>query len=170
MGKSSTLCCREQVRGMFKIANEKLLLIAGIVWVLAGANIANIGLGAYWHEWDWYVWALIGGTLIIFVLFHALIFSKMVGKHVDRIHGYKEDKTHFLKFFDKKGYIMMAIMMGGGMALRFSGLVPDWFIAFFYTGLGVALAVAGISFLLRYFRGAKTDCPVLPGTYGRHDH
>ena len=36
---------------------------------------------------------------------------------------------------------MMAIMMGGGIALRASGVVPEWFIAFFYTGLGAALAV-----------------------------
>ena len=33
-------------------------------------------------------------------------------------------------------------MMGGGIALRASGVVPEWFIAFFYTGLGAALAVA----------------------------
>lgn len=151
----------------FKVTTEKLLLVAGIVWFIAGANIANIGLTAYRHEWGWLVWTLLVGTLVIFVLFHVKIFTKMVVKHSDRITGYDDEKTHVLKFFDKKGYIMMAIMMGGGIGLRMSGIVPDWFIAFFYTGLGIALCVAGLSFLLRYFRGRKTSCPALPGTYSK---
>lgn len=150
---------------LLKVTTDKLLLIAGIVWFLAGVNILNIGLSAYLNEAGWLFWALLGGTLVIFVLFHIFVFTKMVGKHADRIHGYDEDKTHVFKFFDKKGYIMMAIMMGGGIALRASGVVPDWFIAFFYTGLGAALAVAGVSFVLRYFKSTKASCPVLPGTY-----
>lgn len=150
---------------MLKISTEKLLLVAGIVWALAGANIVNIGLTAYRHEWGWVLWALLVGTAVIFILFHVRIFTKMVGRHSERIRGYEEDKTSVLKFFDKKGYIMMAIMMGGGIALRVSGLVPDWFIAFFYTGLGVALFVAGVRFILRYFRSSKTACPALPSTY-----
>ncbi len=154
---------------MFKIATEKLLLVAGIVWTIAGANIANIGLTAYRNDWGWVIWALLVGTLIIFVLFHVGIFTKMVGKHSDRIRGYQEGKTFILKFFDKKGYIMMAIMMGGGIALRMSGVVPDWFIAFFYTGLGIALMVAGISFIVRYFKSPKPGCPIMPSTYAKHD-
>ena len=46
-----------------------------------------------------------------------------------------------LKFFDVRGYLIMAVMMGGGIALRSFHLVPGWFIAFFYTGLGIALAL-----------------------------
>ncbi|RNL48443.1 hypothetical protein [Paraeggerthella hongkongensis] len=154
---------------MLKISTEKLLLVAGIVWFIAGVNIANIGIAAYFNETGWLFWALVGGTLLIFILFHIFVFSKMVGKHAERIRGYSEDKTHVLKFFDKKGYIVMACMMGFGIALRASGLVPDWFIAFFYTGLGAALAVAGVSFVLRYFKSAKVGCPVLPKTYANHD-
>ncbi len=153
---------------MFKIAADKLLLIAGIVWAIAGANIASIGLSAFHHDWGWLIWALLLGTIVIYVLFHVFIFTKMVGKHAQRIRGYEGEKTHILKFFDKKGYIMMAIMMGCGIGLRMSGLVPDWFIAFFYTGLGIALLVAGISFLLRYFKSSKTSCPVMPSTYTKN--
>ena len=36
--------------------------------------------------------------------------------------------------------------MGGGIWLRSSGIVPDVFIAVFYTGLGLALALAGVLF------------------------
>ncbi|WP_101722351.1 hypothetical protein [Eggerthella timonensis] len=153
---------------LLKVSTEKLLLVAGIVWFIAGANIVNIGLTAFLDETGWLLWVLIIGTLVIFVLFHIFVFTKMVGKHASRITGYEEDKTHVFKFFDKKGYIMMAIMMGGGIALRASGIAPEWFIAFFYTGLGLALAVAGVSFVLRYFKSSKAACPAMPSTYSKH--
>ena len=148
--------------GVLKIATEKLLLVAGIVWMIAGLNIANIGIGAYLHEAGWIFWVLLVGTVVIFIVFHIFVFTKMVGKHANRIRGYADDRTHIWKFFDKKGYLIMAFMMGGGIALRLSGLVPEWFIAFFYTGLGLALAVAGISFIIRYFKSSDPSCPVVP--------
>ena len=74
---------------MLKISTNKLMLVAGIVWAIAGANIANIGLTAYRHDWGWVLWALLVGSAVIFVLFHSRIFQKMVGKHAKRIGGYE---------------------------------------------------------------------------------
>lgn len=136
-----------------KISTEKLLLVAGFVWVIAGGNIANIGIGALTH--DHLVWWVLVATLVIFVMFHMFVFQKLVKKHAERIRGFEEDKKNILHFFDKKGYIIMAIMMGGGIGLRASGILPEWFIAFFYTGLGAALTVAGISFIVSYVKGGR---------------
>lgn len=58
---------------MLKISTNKLMLVAGIVWAIAGANIANIGLTAYRHDWGWVIWALLVGSAVIFVLFHSRI-------------------------------------------------------------------------------------------------
>lgn len=101
------------------------------------------------------------GAVAVFALFHMKIFSKMVAKHSDRIAAYEDDKIGFWRFFDASGYIMMAIMMSGGISLRTFGLVPMWFIAFFYTGLGIALALSGVSFLVRFARrsGTPATCP-----------
>ena len=41
--------------------------------------------------------------------------------------------------------------MGGGIWLRYLGLVPEVFIAVFYTGLGCALAGAGVLFWVMFF-------------------
>lgn len=151
----------------FAITTKKLLLVAGIVWFIAGSNIVNIGIGAYQHEAGWIIAALVLGSLAVFVLFHTRIFTKMVRKHSARIQGYLSEKTSVLKFFDAKGYLMMAIMMGGGIALRVSGFAPEWLIAFFYTGLGAALVVAGISFVIRYAKGIPASCPALPSAFMR---
>lgn len=144
---------------MFKVRAKYLLLIAAAVWFAAGINIARLGILSA-AEGTTAPWVMIVGIPVVFIVFH-MMFSRLVGKHADRIRGYGEEKMHVLKFFDIKGYIVMAIMMGGGIALRSFGLVPSWFVAFFYTGLGIALALAGIGFLVHFVkRGGYIVCPV----------
>ena len=44
----------------------------------------------------------------------------------------------------------MACMMGGGIGFRAASIFPEVFIAFFYSGLGLALALAGVIFAKNY--------------------
>jgi putative membrane protein len=81
------------------------------------------------------------------------MFSKLVQKNIQRIADLEGERHHVVRFFDRKSYIMMAFMMSLGIGMRAAGIVPDWFIAFFYTGLGLALTLAGTSFLMRGVRG-----------------
>lgn len=69
---------------------------------------------------------------------------------MERICHYEEEKHFFLKFFDVKAFIIMAVMMSGGIYLRASGLAPERFIAVFYSGLGASLLLAGILFGRNY--------------------
>ncbi len=64
------------------------------------------------------------------------MFGKLVVKHTDRISSYEDDRHFFLKFFDVPSFIIMAVMMTGGISIRAFGLAPEVFIAVFYTGLG----------------------------------
>ena len=131
---------------MFKVENKTLLIIAGIVWLIAGFNVARLGILSYMVTGlKWYLPIL---SVVIFGLFGTM-FYKMSVKHTKRIMGY-EEKRPFWHFFDLKAYIIMAVMMGGGIGLRAAGVFPDLFIAFFYTGLGCALALAGVLFLKNF--------------------
>ena len=134
---------------MFRVKKRTLLLIAGIVWLTAGINVARLGVLSYLSiEKRWY-WYLL--SIVIFLLFGAMFF-RMSQKHTKRIMGYEDERQLFLRFFDLKAYIIMAIMMGGGIGLRAAGVFPDQFVAFFYTGLGSALALAGVLFMKNYIR------------------
>ena len=126
-----------------------LILIAAIVWFIAGFNIMRIGFSAYQENVNWVTVTLSFG---VFVAFHNMVFRKMVKKHVNRITGYEEEKQYFFKFFNIQAYCIMAFMITFGVALRLSNLCPDVFIAIFYTGLGASLFIAGISFFLHYIR------------------
>ena len=144
---------------MFKVRSKYLLLIAAAVWLIAGSQVARMGIEAI-VAGAAPVWTLVVGIPVTFLVFHRM-FSQLVGKHAARIRSYGEEKMHVLKFFDVKGYVIMAVMMGGGVALRSFHLVPGWFIAFFYTGLGIALALAGIAFVVHYaHRNGCITCPV----------
>ena len=131
----------------FCVKNRTLLLIAGIVWLAAGFNVARLGVLSYLEiERRWYLYLL---SVVVFLLFGTMFF-KMSRKHTTRILGYEDDHP-FWHFFDIKAYVMMACMMGGGIGFRAMGIFPDLFVSFFYSGLGCALALAGVLFLKNYF-------------------
>ena len=116
-----------------KVKRNTLLLLACLVWSAAGFNILRIGLAAYSARLTALNLLLTG---VVFFLFQRFVFGRLVKKHTARIHSYPEEKHFFLKFFDRKAFAIMAVMMTGGISLRASGLAPERFIAVFYTGLG----------------------------------
>lgn len=135
-----------------KVKNRNLLLIAAIVWSIAGFNILRIGVIAYKEYWAVLNLAI---SFLIFTIFWFKVFKKLVIKHTERIIGYEDERTFFLKFFDVKSFIIMAVMMTVGISLRAFNLWPDLWIAVFYLGLGAALFLAGILFMYNYFSKAE---------------
>lgn len=131
------------------VKKRTLLANAGCVWLIAGFNVARLGILAYMNMQITFVHILI--SLAVFCAF-GFMFYKMSMKHNRRIKDYAEPTRPFWNFFDLKAYCIMAFMMGGGIWLRYSGLVPEVFIAVFYTGLGCALAGAGVLFWVMFFR------------------
>lgn len=130
------------------VSKRALLMIAGIVWLIAGFNVARLGVLSYGMiSFHWYYILL---SILVFLAFGCM-FYKMTRKHTGRILAYKQ-KMPFWNFFDLKAYIIMAIMMGGGIGLRAAGIFPDVFVAFFYSGLGCALALAGVVFVAEFVR------------------
>lgn len=134
-----------------KVKRNTLLLIAALVWSAAGFNILRIGLLAY-PPYRTVVNYLL--SALVFIVFQIFIFRRLVKKHTARISAYEEELHFFLKSFDVKSFIIMAVMMTGGIWLRSSGVAPDRFIAFFYTGLGASLLLAGLLFTCSFAKAA----------------
>ena len=131
---------------VFHVKKRTLLAVAGCVWIIAGFTVARLGIIAY---------RIIDSITVINILLSLLVFAafgtmffKMSIRHSKRIRGYTKEFRPVWHFFTLKVYCIMAVMMGGGIWLRSSGLVPDRFIAVFYTGLGCALALAGVLFFI----------------------
>jgi hypothetical protein len=149
---------------LFLLPKNRLLLIAGLVWCLAGGMVIRIGLPLLWEHGP-EQWLLYPSALLIFLIFYFLIFSRLVVKHTRRIRERPEERLPFWNFFDRSSYTVMVIMMTGGMGLRLAHIFPDWMIAFFYSGLGIALFACGVRFLMAFARKdgmLLTTAPVLP--------
>lgn len=145
-------------RHYFHVKTTTLLAVAGCVWLLAGFNIVRLGLIAYTTlsviKW-WHILL----SCVVFFCFGKMFYS-ISHKHITRIVTYQAPTKPIWQFFNKKAYLIMAIMMGGGMYIRYSGLAPDIFIAVFYTGLGCALFLAGVLFLQHFIKHRCTDSHV----------
>jgi small-conductance mechanosensitive channel len=128
------------------IPKNYLMLIAGLVWCLAGAMVSRVGLPLLLGlaPAQLFLVPLAGA---IFIAFYFFVFARLVRKHTGRIRARSEERLPFWNFFNASSWAIMVVMMIGGMALRFSQLMPDWIIAFFYSGLGVALFLCGVRFL-----------------------
>ena len=63
--------------------------------------------------------------------------SRCIGARVDKIHQPSRDK----------GWILLAVMMGLGITLKYIPSVPMAFTASFYSGLGPMLIVAASRYL-----------------------
>ena len=135
-----------------KVKKQYLLLIASLVWIIAGVNIVRIGFEAYTGYISVLIFFL---SAVVFVVFQFFIFGRLVKKHKKRIIAYDE-KQWFIKFFDIKSFIIMAVMMTGGIWLRASGVAPEQFIAVFYSGLGASLLLAGILFGINFIKTINT--------------
>lgn len=133
------------------VPKNTLLLIAGLVWCVAGAMVCKIGLPLLW-SYEWRQPLLLLWAVVVFLLFYFLIFSRLVVKHTARIRAKAQPHLPFWEFFDTSSYIVMVIMMVGGMWLRLAQVVPEWMIGFFYSGLGLALFSCGVRFLDGYRR------------------
>ncbi|MBM6756670.1 hypothetical protein H6A18_09160 [Collinsella tanakaei] len=140
-----------------KVKRNTLLLIACLVWSAAGINILRIGLIAYPPNLSIVNFLL---SAVVFTVFQIFIFGKLVEKHTTRIRSYADERQFFLKFFDGKAFVIMAIMMAGGIGLRASGLAPERFIAVFYTGLGASLLLAGLLFGHNFGKAVSTGACV----------
>lgn len=130
--------------------NKQILLItAGTVWIIAGANILRIGIVTWLNSSQEWMFK-IGEATVVFLLFFILIFRRLYYKHTRRIEEKKETCNCPFSFFDVKSWIVMIFMISLGITIRSLRLLPDSFISVFYTGLSIALILTGILFI-RYW-------------------
>lgn len=131
------------------VKKRYLLLIASLVWLFAGLKVLSLGLEAYKTNFTALNVLL---SIAVFIVFWLMVFNRLVNKHTVRIKAYTEERRYFWNFFDLKSFIIMAIMMTGGILIRKYSLLGVNFIAFFYTGIGAALSLAGLKFMYNFIK------------------
>ena len=132
----------------YGVNRQVLLITAGIVWIVAGANILRIGIVTWLNDSQYWLFKM-GEATVVFLLFFILIFRRLYYKHTERITQKKQEKN-CPSFFDVKSWIVMIFMSSLGISIRSLHLLPTSFISVFYTGLSLALIATGALFI-RYW-------------------
>lgn len=128
---------------------ENAYIIASGIWGIPGMNIAVKGIKSYMLMKPDDLWWLLSITSVVTVFFF-IIFRRVVGKYVKRIASLP-DRMMLWQLFPLKGWILLVIMMGLGITLKFIPGIPMTFTASFYSGLGPMLIVSSIRYLKAYF-------------------
>lgn len=134
------------------VPKNHLVLVAGLVWCFAGAMVVLVGLPYAMRLAPRYP-LLVPLAGLVFLAFSLLVFGRLVEAHTRRIGARPEARLPVWQCFSPSSWAVMAVMAGGGLTLRLGGVVPDWFVAFFYSGLGAALILAGLRFVRAFARG-----------------
>ena len=114
----------------YGVSKNTLLITAGIIWLTAGINILRIGVECWINDSHYWLFKACEATLVF----------------------QKKKKNCPFSFFDVQGWIVMAFMITIGILSRLFHLLPESFIAVFYTGLSLALIGTGIRFIIYWWK------------------
>jgi hypothetical protein len=131
------------------VSRRSLLLIAGCVWSIAGGILitrAMIQLLAINH---FLILDIISG-IIFGAGFYLLLFARISKKHITRITLIKIDNPCFFSFFNFRSYLMMAVMITGGITLRKLDLINHEILYTFFLMMGLPLLVSAYRFFFSY--------------------
>lgn|SRR5450830_906341 len=137
------------------VQKRTLLMIAGCAWSIAGGILISrslihlIGVN--------HLLAMELGIGIVFgSFFYLLLFARISKKHITRINLIEIDNPCFFSFFNFRSYLLMAIMISGGITLRLSGLVNQEIIYTFFLCMGIPLLVSAWRFFYSYAKNKKS--------------
>lgn len=139
------------------VGRRWLYLAAGVLWGAAGAMLCARAYG--WLASEDTAHALLHLTIgaVCGALIYRFKFSRVADKNIRRISRLAE-RAHPLAFQSPPTYLLIAFMMGLGIALRHSGL-PRYLLAILYLGIGLGLVLASLRYYHYVQSPARSQVP-----------
>lgn len=150
------------------VNKEHLLLMQVLCWLAPGVKILITGVQAVVQVHACHperVWWLCLIAVAVAVCF-SLMFDSFIRRYTARILNFPERKKSLFAFFDLRGYVLIIFMMGLGISLKHIPCMPVEFFAGFYPGLGTALAVSGIRYLIAWFKAITSSAEDTGNAHG----
>jgi hypothetical protein len=137
------------------VPRRSLLLIAGCAWSIAGGILITRSL-VYLIGVNHHLALEIALGIAFGIIFYLVLFTRISKKHITRIKLITIDNPCFFSFFNFRSYLLMAIMISGGITLRLSGLVNPEIIYTFFLCMGIPLLVSAWRFFYSYAKNKKS--------------
>lgn len=133
------------------------LVTAAMMWLIGASILLVRGLG-YIEGRSWHAWALAVG-LALGVLKSRYLLERVAASAVARIRT--RGRAFFLSFFSLRSWALVAVMMGGGIAIRqlvvAPGQIGAGILGAVYIGVGTALVLADRVFWHAAFRKERAE-------------
>ncbi|WP_243349972.1 hypothetical protein [Parabacteroides sp. FAFU027] len=84
-----------------------------------------------------------------FVPFFWFVFRKVSNRYASRILALPRHKSHLFAFLDRRGYIMMTIMISMGIGIKHVSAIPEVYKGTFFISLGLSLLASSIVYIVR---------------------
>lgn len=132
-----------------RVPKRFLLIIAAFAWIFAAAMLLTRGFilsGKIRHAH----WPSIAMSIVAGGIFYLILFSRISSGHVKRIIGLQNERPSVFSFFSLRSYILMTLMISGGIILRKSGLLPSGTLSLLYITMGVPLFISSLRFFYNW--------------------
>jgi hypothetical protein len=136
------------------VKRHNLLFIAGLAWTTAGGILFGRGLAYLIEKGDFLLLRLAGGV-VAGMGFYLILFGRISRKHIKRIRGLNIPYPCAFSFFNFRSYLLMSLMIGGGILLRSLDLINRVWLYNFYIAMGLPLLVSATRFF--YSWAAKKE-------------
>ncbi|MCX6252845.1 MAG: hypothetical protein NTX61_19085 [Bacteroidetes bacterium] len=137
------------------VSRRSLLMIAGCVWAIAGGILITRALVQLFIIRHYLLLELFLGV-VFGIAFYLILFTRISKKHITRIQLIKVDNPCFFSFFNFRSYILMMIMITGGITLRKLNVINPNILWTFYLTMGIPLAISAYRFFYSWFKNKQT--------------
>jgi hypothetical protein len=132
------------------VDKKYLILLAGIVWCGVGIMLVSFAVSWLIHYKGSGKFLLFLAGFIAAMPIHHFGFLKLADKNIKRLMPLTEKRCLF-SFITWKSYVIIAIMISMGIALRHSS-IPKQYLSILYNGIGLGLFLSGIRYFRMFFR------------------
>jgi hypothetical protein len=131
-----------------------LFLIAGLLWLTGGSMLYLRGFSGL-ITFQKPLWLIPLGITLGFIFYFA-IFSRIPKKHIKRIKNITISRPCAFSFFSFRSYLLMAIMITGGVLLSHSGFISKTILFTFYLTMGTPLILSSLKFFQSFIIEIKS--------------
>lgn len=131
------------------IPKRHLLLVACIIWLFAGGMLCYRGFASLISISELNLITIIM-CFSLGIVFYFLMFSKISLKHITRIVNIEIVNPCIFSFFNLRSYILMILMISGGISLRVFHVVDIRYISRFFIIMSTPLLISAFRFFYTY--------------------
>jgi hypothetical protein len=136
------------------VSKPTLVLLPGLLWVTAGSILLTLAVGWLRQRHPAHLLLLVATGVVAALLIHHFGFLRIVDRNLGRILPGEDERSMF-SFMPLRSYLLIALMMAMGFALRHSP-IPKAYLAVLYLGIGLALLLSSVRYLRVYLQVRRT--------------